>query len=639
FDPEPDNREVKSLYERFVKAGNMHEVPPPITRTFMPTFYLSDLAETQATFGSKSNTYSIPTSETNDFVSCDNSDMSSASETYDFTSCVSSPKTNDSFSIVDVKLLPNKSHLIKDCNVHDTVDNFLSIVSKTTSVPAGSRNSSASIHAGRSIPAASRNKPASIHTGKHIPADRINKPAPFPAGSSIPTGWTNPTARLFFGPTNLYFDNQVVLGEITDLTCNGVPRIMVDLINLHGFTLNDPQGRLKEKLDDFVQVKGGTVTFRGGDGKITGKGTIRTSKLDFENVYYVEELQNFNLFSVSQICDKKNKVKGGTVTFRGGDGKITGKGTIRTSKLDFENVYYVEELQNFNLFSVSQICDKKNKVLFTDAECLVLTKEFQLPDESQTINKLAKHGLVEGLLLKLFTNERNCVACNKGKQHKASYKAISAGRLGRRRSISESPPSSDFEDSRRKRRKRATTTTTSTTDLQRAPFTTPHQMVPKTDPTEPLPAPLRNKGSDLEVDNLALEGVAPELAPSDFVSQNYETLATLMQEETKKRLGRRRSISESPPSSDFEDSRRKRRKRDNRGRQSHGKPNGVLLSWCAGHYDNHKHDRSTARSLYHPHQTVPETDPTELPPAPLRNKGSDLEVDNLVLEGVAPELA
>nr|GEZ88207.1 reverse transcriptase domain-containing protein [Tanacetum cinerariifolium] len=81
----------------------------------------------------------------------------------------------------------------------------------------------------------------------------------------------------------------------------------------------------------------------------------------------------------------------------------------------------------------------------------------------------------------------------------------------------------------------ATTTTTSVEDLQRAPFTTPHHMVPETDPTEPPPAPLRNKGSDLEVDNLALEGAAPELAPSNFVSQNYETLATLMQEETKKR--------------------------------------------------------------------------------------------------------
>nr|GFA31344.1 hypothetical protein [Tanacetum cinerariifolium] len=43
----------------------------------------------------------------------------------------------------------------------------------------------------------------------------------------------------------------------------------------------------------------------------------------------------------------------------------------------------------------------------------------------KTINKLAKLGLVEGLPLKLFTNEHNCVAYNKGKQHKASYKAIS----------------------------------------------------------------------------------------------------------------------------------------------------------------------------------------------------------------------
>nr|GFC97686.1 ribonuclease H-like domain-containing protein [Tanacetum cinerariifolium] len=141
------------------------------------------------------------------------------------------------------------------------VDNFPSVVSKAAFVPVGSRNSSASTSIGRSIPAASRsrsasihagrsilidsrNRPASIHAGKHIPTGRINKPAPFPAGSSVPTG-------------------------------------------------------NKEKFDDFVHVKGGTVTFGAGDGKITGKGTIRTSKLNFENVYYVEELQSFNLFSVS----------------------------------------------------------------------------------------------------------------------------------------------------------------------------------------------------------------------------------------------------------------------------------------------------------------------------------------------------
>ncbi|GKF45119.1 hypothetical protein Tco_0131671, partial [Tanacetum coccineum] len=42
------------------------------------------------------------------------------------------------------------------------------------------------------------------------------------------------------------------------------------------------------------------------------------------------------------------------------------------------------------------------------------------------MNMLAKHGLVNGIPSKLFTNEHNCVACNKGKQHKATYKAITA---------------------------------------------------------------------------------------------------------------------------------------------------------------------------------------------------------------------
>nr|GFB23772.1 reverse transcriptase domain-containing protein [Tanacetum cinerariifolium] len=63
----------------------------------------------------------------------------------------------------------------------------------------------------------------------------------------------------------------------------------------------------------------------------------------------------------------------------------------------------------------------------------------------------------------------------------------------------------------------ATTTTTSAIDLQCAPFPTPHQTVTETDPTEPPHAPLRNKGPDLEVDNLALEGVAPELAPKTVI--------------------------------------------------------------------------------------------------------------------------
>ncbi|GJX71027.1 hypothetical protein Tco_0308198 [Tanacetum coccineum] len=57
----------------------------------------------------------------------------------------------------------------------------------------------------------------------------------------------------------------------------------------------------------------------------------------------------------------------GYVSFGHGGGEITGKGTIKTGKLEFENVYFVKELK-YNLFSVSQIYDNKNSVLLTDSE-------------------------------------------------------------------------------------------------------------------------------------------------------------------------------------------------------------------------------------------------------------------------------
>ncbi|GJV36299.1 putative ribonuclease H-like domain-containing protein, partial [Tanacetum coccineum] len=119
------------------------------------------------------------------------------------------------------------------------------------------------------------------------------------------------------------------------------------------------------------------------------------------------------------------EIDGGFVAFGGNSkcGKITKKGKIRTGKLDFEDVYFVKELK-FNLFSVSQMCDKKNNVLFTDTAFT--------PDESnlwhrrlgyvnfKTMNKLVKENLVRGLPSKLFEINKICVACQKGKQHKAS---------------------------------------------------------------------------------------------------------------------------------------------------------------------------------------------------------------------------
>ncbi|GJX06961.1 ribonuclease H-like domain-containing protein [Tanacetum coccineum] len=84
------------------------------------------------------------------------------------------------------------------------------------------------------------------------------------------------------------------------------------------------------------------------------------------------------------------EIDGGFVAFRcNSKGVKIRKGKIRTGKLDFKDVYFVKELK-LNLFSVSQICDKKNSVLFTDTECVVLSPDFKLTDESYVLLKVPR---------------------------------------------------------------------------------------------------------------------------------------------------------------------------------------------------------------------------------------------------------
>ncbi|GJU64783.1 hypothetical protein Tco_1246618 [Tanacetum coccineum] len=68
-----------------------------------------------------------------------------------------------------------------------------------------------------------------------------------------------------------------------------------------------------------------------------------------------------------------------------------GKGRIRVGNLDFDSVSFVKELGHFNLFSISQICDKQHKVLFTETECLVVSSDFKMPDENQILLKVPRH--------------------------------------------------------------------------------------------------------------------------------------------------------------------------------------------------------------------------------------------------------
>nr|GEY18463.1 ribonuclease H-like domain-containing protein [Tanacetum cinerariifolium] len=70
-----------------------------------------------------------------------------------------------------------------------------------------------------------------------------------------------------------------------------------------------------------------------------------------------------------------------------------------TSKLDFDDVYFVKELK-CNIFSVSQMCDKKNNVLITDTECIVLSPEFKMPDENQVLLRVPRENNMYNVDLK-----------------------------------------------------------------------------------------------------------------------------------------------------------------------------------------------------------------------------------------------
>ncbi|GJT28792.1 putative ribonuclease H-like domain-containing protein [Tanacetum coccineum] len=94
--------------------------------------------------------------------------------------------------------------------------------------------------------------------------------------------------------------------------------------------------------------------------------------------------------NMSYLTDYE-EIDGGYVAFGGNPkgGKITSRDTIKTGNLDFENVFFVRELQ-FSLFSVSQMGDKKNSVLFNDTECIILSPNFKLTDESHVLLKVPR---------------------------------------------------------------------------------------------------------------------------------------------------------------------------------------------------------------------------------------------------------
>nr|GEY57635.1 ribonuclease H-like domain-containing protein [Tanacetum cinerariifolium] len=348
FHTNSDDLEGQPIYNRFALVDHIKAVPPPLTGNYMPPSNIPDIDKSQMVYGKKatdsseikSNDDSI--SYYNDSAHFDFSDRSSEPSTNDLQTCDSSVECSR----------PNHSD-------RDSTDYISSVFA-----------------------------PAS-ESGDTIVID-CYKQEDFPSICSIETDVksSKPLCNKF-GSFNKesHFRKHKSVASKSCYVCSSYFHLIKDC-DLHEqrFTKRNAEGKGKlgrrptgkqanpNDLNQFLLVSqtqflldNSLMLEKAKDRGIVNSGYSRSMSGN------KDKLENFEYFD------------GGEVTFGGSTGKISGEGTIKTKNLNFENVLYVEELQHFNLISVSQICDQSHRVFFTENKCLVLSKDFPLPDPSMVI--------------------------------------------------------------------------------------------------------------------------------------------------------------------------------------------------------------------------------------------------------------
>nr|GEY38491.1 ribonuclease H-like domain-containing protein [Tanacetum cinerariifolium] len=330
-----------NLYDRFVPSGGYHAVPPPMTGQFMPPKL--DLV------------FHTPPSDENEHLAFNvqlsplklEPDLSSSAPIIE--DWVSDSKEDDipwpPVPVAPTILLRTNphsrgfkrtkkvcfvcksvTHLIKDCDFH---------AKKLAHKPYALRD----IH----------KQYAPVHHSK-FPMHKVPTAAPSQSKSVLTAAVrTDSAVEPIFSMTQPKLASRAFSKSksplrgthpVVHLPTPVIP--LIELLLLGHLQLGNPQQALKDK------------------------GVIDSgcSRHMIGNMSYLSDFEELN---------------GGYVAFGGNPkgGKITGNGKIKTEKLDFDDVYFMKELK-FNLFSDSQMCDKKNSVLFTDTECLVLSFDFKL---------------------------------------------------------------------------------------------------------------------------------------------------------------------------------------------------------------------------------------------------------------------
>ncbi|GJY36707.1 ribonuclease H-like domain-containing protein [Tanacetum coccineum] len=397
------------LNDRFKTGEGFHAVPPPYTGNYMPPrpdISFAGLDESIFKSAVRKTTTSVLKTKTSisktskDIVEKPKTVRPSAPiieecDTDNDNDSVFRPKsdqTKPKFTKINfVKSGENVKSVNKE-NTHRQVE-YPMIKSKSNFVPTVVATKSGQVQVNAAKQSSSR-AATSISTARPVNTD-----APKPKVNNVTTAGPKTVVSAAVGNgENVVKSSECwiwrPIGNVIDHNSKDSGSYM-----LKRFDCVDLQGRLngcsrhmtgnKSFLTDYQEIDGGFVAFGGSPkgGKITRKGKIRTGKLDFEDTECLVLSPDFKLLDESQVLlkvprqnnmyifDLKNVVPSGGLTC------LFAKAIIDESNLWHRRLGHI----NF-----------------------------------KTMNKLVRGNLVRGLPSKLFENDHTCVACQKGKQHKAS---------------------------------------------------------------------------------------------------------------------------------------------------------------------------------------------------------------------------
>ncbi|GJX55080.1 putative ribonuclease H-like domain-containing protein [Tanacetum coccineum] len=283
---------------------------------------------------------------------------------------------------------PNSTTGSPNCDFYNCVDS-VPCNSKAASVSAGSRKSPASDQ--QSILLGRRISPASVPAGRSDSAASRKQPAVHSVVLHI--------YMVGLMPANFDSGAQEVEQE-------------------------------KRKACCFVPNQGWHCNFCSGDGRISGKGTIRTFKADFENVYYVESCSTLTYF----LCGTKKSRKHDLYTFHISDlqpeQKHMGLLVLPISGID-QKYYSLVVTDDFSRFSWTFFLGTKDETFYVLKEFIALienqlnkkgikrdiailephNKMGLLREKNRTLIEAARTMLADSKLPTMFWTEAVSTAC------------------------------------------------------------------------------------------------------------------------------------------------------------------------------------------------------------------------------------